>query len=218
MPKSDFIPRTDSDFLVWHDQFKTSVLAQAATFGLVAADTTPITNDNTDIHAKVTSVNSTSAIATQAVADKNTSRANANKHARALAAPEGFREGFRGYTVALGSLLGIEGPQDTTDLTTSKPTLAGIDQTGGVVELDFDKSISDGVNMNPESFRGYAKRDGDADFIFLARDTASPYVDNRPLLAVGKPELREYKAVFVVADKEVSQFSDEITVNCAALV
>src|SRR3989442_12944104 len=79
MPKSDFIPRTDSDFLVWHDQFKTAVLAQAATFGLVAADTTPITNDNTDIHAKVTSVNSTSAIATQAVADKNTSRANANK-------------------------------------------------------------------------------------------------------------------------------------------
>ena len=35
----------------------------------------------------------------------------------------------------------------------------------GVVELDFDKSISDGVNI-------YAKRDGDADFIFLARDNA----------------------------------------------
>jgi len=34
--------------LVWHDQFKTAVLAQAATFGLVAADTKPITNDNTD--------------------------------------------------------------------------------------------------------------------------------------------------------------------------
>src|SRR5437879_11730303 len=32
---------------------------------------------------------------------------------------------------------------------------------GGVVELDFDKSISDGVNI-------YAKRDGDADFVFLA--------------------------------------------------
>ena len=162
MPKSDFIPRTDSDFLVWHDQFKTSVLAQAATFGLVAADTTPITNDNTDIHAKVTSVNSTSAIATQAVADKNTSRANANKHARALAARI---KAHPAYTVALGSLLGIEGAQDTTDLTTSKPTHTGIDQTGRVVDLDFDKSISDGVNI-------YAKRDGDADFVFLARDTA----------------------------------------------
>src|SRR6266478_4974957 len=148
-----------SDFPVWHDQFKTSVLAQAATFGLVAADTTPITNDNTDIHAKVTSVNSTSAIATQAVADKNTSRANANKHARALTARI---KAHPAYTVALGSLLGIEGPQDTTDLTTSKPTLTGADQTGGVVQLDFDKSISDGVNI-------YAKRDGDADFVFLAR-------------------------------------------------
>jgi hypothetical protein len=43
-----------SSFLFWHDQFKTSDLAQAATFGLVAANTTPLTNDNTDIHTNVT--------------------------------------------------------------------------------------------------------------------------------------------------------------------
>ena len=79
---------------------------------------------------------------------------------------------------------------------------------GGVVELDFDKSISDGVNL-------YSKRDGDADFIFLARDTASPYIDNRPLLVVGKPELREYKAVYVQSDAEIGLFSDEVVVNCA---
>src|SRR6266446_1913219 len=79
--------------------------------------------------------------------------------------------------------------------------------SGGVVELDFDKSISDGVNI-------YAKRNGDADFVFLARDTASPYIDNRPLLAVGKPELREYKAVYVQSDAEIGLFSDEVVVNC----
>ncbi len=79
---------------------------------------------------------------------------------------------------------------------------------GGVVELDFDKSISDGVNI-------YAKRDGDADFVFLARDTASPYIDNRPLLAVDKPELLEYKAVYVLSDAEIGLFSDEVVVNCA---
>lgn len=38
------------------------------------------------------------------------------------------------------------------------------------------------------------------------------------MLVPGKPEPREYKAVFVVGDQEVSQFSDEITVNCAPLV
>ena len=86
--------------------------------------------------------------------------------------------------------------------------LTGVDQTGGVVEPDFDKSISDGVNI-------YAKRDGDADFVFLARDTASPYIDNRPLLVATKPELREYKCVYVLNDEEIGLFSDEVVVNCA---
>jgi hypothetical protein len=71
-------------------------------------------------------------------------------------------------------------------------------------------------------------RDGGIDFKLLARDNVraapewdkgvSPYVDNSPILVAGKPELREYKAVFVVADNEVSQFSGEITVNYAPLV
>jgi hypothetical protein len=45
-------------------------------------------------------------------------------------------------------------------------------------------------------------------------------VDNRPLLVAGKPGLREYIPTRrdVVGDVEVSQFSDEITVNCAPLV
>jgi len=34
-------------------------------------------------------------------------------------------------------------------------SFSGVDQTGGVVELDLDRSISDGVNI-------YAKRDGAA--------------------------------------------------------
>jgi len=113
------------------------------------------------------------------------------------------------------------GPEDTTDISTLKPDITGEDKKGGVVETDFNLANSEGVNI-------YSRRDGDADFKFLARDTslAAPgsdeggptYVDNRPLLVAGKPELREYKAVFVVGDVEVSQFSDEITVNCAPLV
>jgi len=39
--------------------------------------------------------------------------------------------------------------------------------------------------------------------------------DNRPLLAAGQPELREYKAVYVQSDKEIGLFSDEVVVNCA---
>jgi hypothetical protein len=41
---------------------------------------------------------------------------------------------------------------------------------------------------------------------------------SRPMLVAGKPELREYEAVFLVGDQEVTQFSDATTVNCAPLV
>ena len=84
----------------------------------------------------------------------------------------------------------------------------GGDKRVGVVEIDFNLANSEGVNI-------YSRRDGDGDFKFLARDTVPPYVDNRPLLAAGKPELREYKAVYVVSDAEIGLFSDEVVVNCA---
>ena len=69
-------------------------------------------------------------------------------------------------------------------------------------------SSRDGVNL-------YSKREGGADFVFLARDTATPYLDTRPLLTPGKPEIREYKAMFVLNDEEIGIFSHELVVNCS---
>ncbi|WGS86183.1 hypothetical protein [Methylomonas sp. UP202] len=74
--------------------------------------------------------------------------------------------------------------------------------------MSFQKSKSDGINI-------YSQRDNDSEFLFLARDTLTRYVDNRPLLIAGKPELRRYTAVYVVKDVEVGQFSDELVVSCA---
>ena len=54
----------------------------------------------------------------------------------------------------------------------------------------------------------------DTDFEFLARDTVSPCVDNRALTVAGKPEIREFKAMFV-NDEEIGLFSHELVVNCA---
>jgi len=36
-----------------------------------------------------------------------------------------------------------------------------------------------------------------------------------PLKLAGKPEIREYKAMFVVGDQEIGIFSHELVVNCA---
>ncbi|MDD5036920.1 MAG: hypothetical protein PHE55_19515 [Methylococcaceae bacterium] len=111
------------------------------------------------------------------------------------------------YTSSLGMLLGIEGSEDTTDLSSAKPTLSATDLGGGKVELSFNKNKRDGVNI-------YGRREGDPDFVFLGRDLSSPFIDNRPMLTPGKPELRYFKAVYVMGDDEIGQFSDVVTVNC----
>jgi len=85
--------------------------------------------------------------------------------------------------------------------------LSGIDQTNGVVTLNFSKYNSDGVNI-------YSKRENDADWVLLTRASVSPFVDTRPLLEAGKPELRDYCATYILKDKEIGNYSDEVVVNC----
>jgi len=48
--------------------------------------------------------------------------------------------------------------------------------------------------------------------VFLARDTASPYVHNRPVLVSDKPEVREYRASYVVGDAEIGNSTDEAVI------
>lgn len=49
---------------------------------------------------------------------------------------------------------------------------------------------------------------------FLARDTSSPYVDNRPLLVANQPETRTYTAFYVLHDEEIGLVSDAVSVVC----
>jgi hypothetical protein len=201
MAKNDFIPNPDNDYAAWYATFSGGVAARQGTFGLTAPEVTQVANDNTDIHLKLTNLNAANISVAQAVADKRNSRSGTEARARALIRR---LKAHPNYTPAIGQQLGIVGPEDTTDLSNSRPTLTGTALPHGVFQLEFNKSKADGVNI-------YSKRDGEPDFTFLALDTASPYVDNRPPLVAGKPENRQYKAIYVQADGEIGQASDIVT-------
>jgi hypothetical protein len=204
MPRNDFIPTGDAQFVVWHDQFKAAATSIGATLGITAADLTMIGDDNTELHARVDASAAADRAAQQATREKIAARKTAEANARNLARR---LKTHKNYTAALGEQLGIEGPEDSTDLTTAKPKLTARALPHGVVELQFVKSKSDGVNI-------YSQRGDEPGFSFLARDTHSPYVDNRPLLVPGKPEQRQYKAIYVRDDAEIGQMSDEVVVTC----
>lgn len=205
MAKSDFIPANDADLLAWLDNFMAQAVARPAETSLPAAQLEALQAATADYRAKLTAHNQAQATARHASESKKASRAEVVGISRAAARQ--VRAGM-GYTEATGFLLGIVGAEDSTDVASLKPVLSGQDQTGGVVVLSFPKGRTDGVNI-------YLFDSATQKYVFLARDTVSPYVDNRPLIEPGKPEIRRYTAVYVVADEEVGQFSDELVMTCA---
>jgi len=99
----------------------------------------------------------------------------------------------KGYTDVIGTDLRIIGP--------AVPATPGGDHSapqfkletvqggaGQAVKITFRKQGHAGVYIE--------SRRGGSDFQFLAVDTESPYLDERPLLTAGQPEVREYRLRF----------------------
>ena len=202
MAKQDFIPKTDGQFLAFHDNFKTQVAALAATFGLTAAETAAVASRNSEMHTKATDSNAAKATAQAKTADKQTSFRTGTHETRTLA---NRLKAHANYTTALGEQLGIVGPEDTTDLTSAKPTLKAAAVAPGSVTVSFNKSVSSGVRI-------LSKRASETSFSFLAIDTESPYVDTRPNLAAG-PETRQYQAQYLTGDDTIGLMSDTLNVT-----
>ena len=198
---SDFVPTTDNDLLVWFDHF---VMQISTDTEISVVDLAALTEANADFHAKIDHLNDAAAQAKQATADKNDSRNNMVNLIRAEARRIKARAT---YTDGQGAQLGIVGARDRHDLSISHPELSGTDLSGGVVSLNFSKYNSDGVNI-------YSKRDNDANWVLLSRASVSPFMDRRALLQIGKPELRDYCAIYVLKDKEIGHYSNEVVVNC----
>lgn len=205
MARTDYLPTTDGDLLIWYDHFKTNLMAQQAVLKLSDADIATVTSDGNELHEKVFAANAAAAAAHHANHEKKASSGNILNRVRGVVRRI---KSQNEYTDALGRLLGIVGSEANTDLSTTKPVLTAKDQTGGVVLLRFQKYHSHGVNI-------YCQRDDESDFVFLARDTQTSYLDNRPLLMPGKPEQRRYTAVYIYKDVEVGAYSDDLVVTCA---
>ena len=204
MAKSDYLKKVEAAYLDQHDQFKAAAHAVGATVGFSAGDLTAIDADNTALHADIAASNAADALAQTKTQTKQTTVKNVKARHRALAQSAKKNPG---YTPALGEQLKIVGDEDSTDLTTSKPTLTVRALPHGHAEAGFDKSISQGVNV-------YCQRGSETAPTFLARDTNSPYVDNRPLLVANQPETRTYTAFYVLHDAEIGLVSDAVSVVC----
>jgi len=112
------------------------------------------------------------------------------------------------YTEAIGLQLGIVGQEDAAEHALAEFFLK-VERSGGCecVKIVFKKFGRQGVVI-------YCKRGGGA-WEMLAIDLSSPYLDERPLLVAGTPEIREYKLQFYDDAAAVGDFTDVSSVTVA---
>jgi hypothetical protein len=108
-----------------------------------------------------------------------------------------------GYTDTIGADLGIVGAAAVAH--TDPPILTQGDVAQNSVELLFNLYEHDGIWIE-------SQRQGEAAFSFLATDTGSPYVDNRPVKTAGQAEWRDYHACWWDADEATLAFGPVLRV------
>ena len=198
MAKEYFIPKQQTPYVLWHDTLKGGVGPNIP--GATAADVAMLTADNAALHAKLNAATLADNASKAAHADLNTIIATSKTNARLLA--QRIKTSLT-YTTVIGEQLNIIGAEDSTDMTQEKPVLNAVAKLAGVVEIRFNKLDAEGVHL-------YGMRDGEAVFTLLASETHSPYIDNRPLLVAGKPETRQYKAMFFLGKSEIGLESNVV--------
>ena len=217
MKRQVYYPSRIGDQVNWLDNYSVKLPLYGTTLGVVAGDVTASVNDakwsNYVLGTWLSAVRNFSPSTTDAVDDVLIGQGNAAvvlPTFTAPALPAGVTAALPGtltriftliakmklsanYTEAIGTDLGIVGAVvgNTPGVNPVPRVLTELLQGNGAqtVKITFFKYGHMGVYI--ESRRG-----ANGVWEFLAIDTESPYLDERPLLAAGQPEVREYRLRF----------------------
>lgn len=198
----DFIPRRWGDRVNWLNNVKTKIATHGPTLGLAAGQITAIQNRCTTSTTAIQAVTNKENELESAIAGRGTT---IDTEFGALRIEFNALKTNPAMTPAIATDLQIVGTTTPFDPNTFKPELSG-SVVGGGLELRFKKGPTDGVNI-------YTRLRGQTAWTFLARDTNSPYLDNRPLAVANTAEIREYLAYAVVDDAQIGLPSDIVSVT-----
>jgi hypothetical protein len=223
------IPRSDTELMVWLNNFVTAFSVHILTLGFVEEDLIAVDNDAKMLRYLVGEILPTYKAAFQSRSSYKNILLTGPLGSPAgpppptpvtqpppATVPPGILPRLRnlvqriqlapGYTEAIGRDLGITGTEGGPSApdSTPKPTLKARSTGPGTVQVDFSKEKFDGVFIE-------SRRAGEDGWRSLGPDSYSPYIDDRPPLESGKPEMREYRARYILRDQATGEWSDIVT-------
>ena len=196
-----YLPTKDSELLSWLNNYKTKITVHATALGISAAQ---LTQEKAWCDAMIAAINLIETKKQELKGAVTAKQAARQTQVGALQLEIARHKLVNGYTQAIGEELGVIGTHLDFDPATYKSKIT-VEIFGGFVRIKFVKKGTDGINL-------YHRKKGEATWIFLARDTKSPYDDHIVLTTENQPEHWEYRAFGVLDDAEIGLASDIVEV------
>lgn len=224
MSTGDYLPKADSDLLVWLNNFQSKFGTYAPTLGFTPAEVTGVTDDYNmlafAVHAaevlrnqsqahtsfKNTLIDGPIGAAQPAVPSipplpvpATMVQAGIAPRMRAMVQ---IIKARANYTESLGTDLGIIASASAA-APPSKPTATATAEPGSAVRIDWVKAGFDGVIVE-------GQRGQETVWTSLGTDLRSPYDDTRAPLQLGVPEPRRYRLRYLKGDTPTGDYTDTI--------
>jgi hypothetical protein len=197
----DFIPSNEPGLVIWLTNYKTKIAIIGASIGLTAAE---IATEQALCQGIIDAINLSESkereLIAANVAKNNLKKENISSLRKSI---DGHKKDGK-LTDEQVQELKVKGTATTFDANAYKPVLS-VAILAKQVNINFEKQGVQGINL-------YHRKKGSAGWLFLARATKSPYIDNIKLAAPTQPEHWEYQAYGVMDDKEIGQPSDIVEV------
>lgn len=196
-----YLPNQDGTLITWLENFKAKIAIRGAAVGLTTAQITDAQAKCDSMKAALQQVIIKQEEYKAAVSAKELAKQTQLGALRAMIAA---LKTNTNYNTTIGSELGVVATTSDFDPATFKAHISA-EIFGGFVRIKFKKSKTEGVNI-------YHRRKGNANWIFLARDTKSPYDDHIQLETPSQPEHWEYMAYGILDDSQIGLPSDIVEV------
>jgi hypothetical protein len=193
----DFIPRTFGELLLWLYNFDQQLTTAGPILGLTPAQITELKDVSLDGIDLINTGEVKKNDYSQAIAARDLIFSNHLQVIRRLVA---IMKKSPSYTVALGQQLGITASSTLVNTTQVKPVLQ-LSLEAGNVRIAFKKQHMQSISI-------FSRQRGALSWVKITQTSFSPFADLRSLIEAGKPEAREYMALFHDGSREVGQESE----------
>jgi hypothetical protein len=201
----------DSQLLSKLDAFNPQLTGLTTTLGLAAAEVTSLRSLTDSFRAQIVAQEQAMQAAQSATARKRAAR---DVLMAALRSMQSRIKGSPAYSDAIAEQLGLLPPEPAVMAPTE--LVAAPLAVKPVLRCHLNGDLSVLVRFRRSGFTGvmlYGRRGDETQFTLMAKQIARTFVDDRPNLAAGQPEMRYYQAQYVQTDTPVGQMSDILVVT-----